>query len=242
MIDILRYSKSFAIVWIIFNLGAVIGSAIELGLTYDSESQSLSDAPYIVFMVLSFLGACCAALLKKPSSVIRSDGTRVYVPAQTTWKAEFIGLYRLLKTDPWILLMFPLFFGSNFFNSWQQNCFNASVFTLRTRALNSLIYWFAQMVAAYLFSFVLDSKQISRRSRMMMGWAVVFCFMWAVWGGSYAEQLTFSRGSPPVPLVDLSHSRRYAGPGLLFAFSGFFDALWQGVLQVTMRFFVDGVC
>lgn len=227
------YRKSFAIVWVIFNLGAVIGSAIELGLTYDNPDSSLGDGAYIVFLILTFLGACCAAVLKAPSSIVRSDGTRVYVPPQTTWKTEFIGLYRLLTTDYWVILLFPLFYASNLFYTWQQQDFNRVVFTLRARSLNSMIYWFAQMVAAYLFSFVLDNKRMSRPKRMWVGWGIVFAFLWAVWIGSYVKQTQYTRGdlddtmTLPNP-IDLTESRRYAGPALLYAFSGFFDALWQG--------------
>ncbi|UZJ53126.1 hypothetical protein CBS101457_002446 [Exobasidium rhododendri] len=228
--------KAFALVWVIFNLGAVIGSAIELGLTYNSNNPSLGDAPYAVFLVLTFLGACCSALLKTPSQVIRTDGSRVYVPSQTSWKSEFVGLYRLLRTDYWVFLLFPLFYGSNLFYTWQQQAYNAPVFTLRARALNSMLYWGSQMVAAYLISFVLDSKRLTRRARLWAGWIVVFVVLWAVWGGSYAKQLQYTRGdvvqSGPskgsLPdLIDLTMSRAYAGPALLYAFSGFFDALWQ---------------
>jgi hypothetical protein len=211
-------------------MGAVIGSAIELGLTYNSNDTSLGDAPYAVFMVLSFLGACCAIFLKNPSTVIRKDGTRVYIPAQTSWQAEFVGLYRLLRTDYWVVLLFPLFYGSNLFYTWQQQDYNAPVFTLRARALNSMLYWGSQMVAAYLFSFVLDSKRLSRRARIWAGWAVVFVFLWAVWGGSYAKQTQYTRAdnaAKTIQLIDLTMSRAYAGPALLYAFSGFFDALWQ---------------
>jgi hypothetical protein len=207
----------------------VIGSAIELGLTYHSSSPSLGDAPYAVSLVLTFLGACCSALLKTPSTVIRSDGSRVYVPAQTSWRSELIGLYRLLRSDYWILLLFPLFYASNLFYTWQQQAYNAPVF-------NSMLYWFSQMVAAYLISFVLDSKKLTRKARLWAGWVLVFVALWAVWGGSYAKQTQYSRadivqsgplkGSLP-DLIDITISRRYAGPALLYAFSGFFDALWQ---------------
>lgn len=132
------------------------------------------------------------------------------------------------------MLLFPLFYGSNLFYTWQQQDFNRPVFTLRARALNSMLYWLAQMVAAYLISFVLDSKHLSRPRRMWAGWAIVFTVMWVVWGGSYAKQLQYTRadldvttGSLPSP-IDLTESRRFAGPALLYAFSGFFDALWQG--------------
>ncbi|PWN37733.1 MFS general substrate transporter [Meira miltonrushii] len=236
-------SKAFALVWVIFNLGAVIGSAIELGLTYNSTASTLSDGVYVAFLILTLLGACCASLLKAPSSMIRSDGTRVYVPPHTTWKKEFVGLYRLVRTDYWVIFLFPLFFSSNFFYTWQQQDYNAPLFTLRARSLNSMLYWMAQMVAAYLFSFVLDSKTLSRPKRIWIGWGVVFTVMWAVWGGSYAKQIQYTRadvvaslGSVPDP-IDILPSRRYAGPALLYAFSGFFDAVWQSFAYALMGAF-----
>lgn len=230
------YRKAFALVWVIFNLGAVIGSAIELGLSYNSDNPTLGDGPYIVFLVLTFLGACSTLLLKAPSSIIRSDGTRVYVPAQTSWQAEFIGLYRLLRSDYWVPLLFPLFFASNLFYTWQFQDYNPPLFTLRARSLNSMLYWFSQMVAAYLMSFVLDSKRMSRRSRLWAGWIVVFVILWAIWGGSYAKQTQYTRADliqngprkESLPdVIDITMSRRYAGPALLYALSGFFDSLWQ---------------
>jgi len=118
-------SAAFALVWIIFNLGALIGSAIEIGLTYNSESESLSDAVYAVFLVLTFLGACLSLMLKAPSTVVRSNGSNVIVPVHSSWQREFKGLYQLLIADPWILLLFPLFLSSNFAYTWQQQMYSA---------------------------------------------------------------------------------------------------------------------
>lgn len=61
----------------IFNLGAVIGAAIEFGLTYDSSSNTVSNTVYAVFIAISGLASFLPALLVDPRTMVRSDGTRV---------------------------------------------------------------------------------------------------------------------------------------------------------------------
>lgn len=50
-----------------------------------------------------------------PKTMYRSDGTKVTTPRHPSWKKEIYGLYLALVTDPAILLLFPLFFASNYF-------------------------------------------------------------------------------------------------------------------------------
>jgi len=65
---------------IIFNLGGVLGSAIELGLVYNSETNTVSNAVYIVFMVIAASVAFLPFSLVSPYKMVRSDGTRVIPP------------------------------------------------------------------------------------------------------------------------------------------------------------------
>ena len=58
-----------------------------------------------------------------PSKMVRTDGTKVVQPTHPSWKTEFISLFVALKEDPWILLLFPMFFASNYFYTWRQ-CFS----------------------------------------------------------------------------------------------------------------------
>lgn len=51
--------------------------------------------------------------------MIRADGTRVTTPQHPSWKTEFIGLWVAIRTDPWIVLLFPMFFASNWFYTWR---------------------------------------------------------------------------------------------------------------------------
>ncbi|CAO1620667.1 unnamed protein product [Parajaminaea phylloscopi] len=220
--------RFIAIFWTIFNLGAVIGSAVAMGLSWHSAdgASSLGNGTYAAFIAITFLGGLIAALLKDPATLVRSDGTTVVVPKSTTWRFELLGLGRLLRTDPWVLLLFPMFFASNFFYTWQNQVYNAKLFTLRTRALNSLLYWLAQIFGALLVSIVLDNPRVRRRTRAWAGWGITFVIVWAVWAGCYVEQKKFSRESLP-ERIDLTDSSQFVGPCLLYLFSGGLDAVWQ---------------
>ena len=60
-------------------------------------------------------------LMVKPENMIRTDGTKVTLPRHPTWKAEIKGLFYVLRDDPMIMLLFPMFFASNWFTTWRQS-------------------------------------------------------------------------------------------------------------------------
>lgn len=220
--------RFIAIFWTVFNTGAVIGSAVAMGLSWHAAdgSNSLGNGTYAAFIVITFLGGLVSALLKDPATLIRSDGSTVVVPKSTTWRFEIIGLFRLLRTDPWILLLFPMFFASNFFYTWQNQVYNAKLFTLPTRALNSLLYWLAQIFGALLLALVVDNVKLRRRTRAWIGWIVTLAIVFAVWAGNYVEQKKFTRDNLP-ERISFRQSAQFVGPCLLYLFNGFLDSIWQ---------------
>lgn len=95
----------------IFNLGAVLGSAIELGLTYNSgKENTVSNTVYSVFMILSFLGALIPILLVNPTDMIRSDGSQVLVTCNPSWKSELRGMWKILRVNYWIVVSLRVIF------------------------------------------------------------------------------------------------------------------------------------
>jgi hypothetical protein len=62
--------------------------------------------------------------------MIRTDGTKVTPARHPSWKAEFISLFVALKMDPWIVLLFPMFFASNYFYTWRESKYHREI-TLR---------------------------------------------------------------------------------------------------------------
>jgi hypothetical protein len=62
--------------------------------------------------------------MANPGKINRTDGTRVSQVRTPSWKTELFSLYVALKTDPWIILLFPMFFASNYFNTWRSYCYS----------------------------------------------------------------------------------------------------------------------
>ena len=83
----------------------------------------LTLLPQIGFLVLTLIGVTIPMLMADPNKMIRTDGTKVTAPRQPSWRTEFYGLYVALKTDPMIILLFPMFFASNWFYTWREHLF-----------------------------------------------------------------------------------------------------------------------
>lgn len=188
----------------------------------------MSDGTYVGFLVLTFLGAVLAWGLVDAKKIVRPDGTRVIVMKNPTWKTELIGLYETLRDDPYILLLFPMFFASNWFYTYQFNEVNGAYFNTRTKALNNVLYWTAQIFGACIFGFALDLP-FRRTLRAKAGWGALFVLTMVIWGGGYAFQKTYTRESTSATDYagkDWTDSG-YIGPMFLYIFYGFYDAAWQ---------------
>jgi MFS family permease len=213
-----------AIFWSIFNLGGVVGSAVALGTNFNNSAGTVANGTYIGFIVLTAIGITIPMFLTDPKHVIRSDGTKVTVPLHPTWKTQLYGLYLTLRTDPMILLLFPMFFCSNWFYTWQFNDFNGALFTLRGRSLNSMLYWTSQIFGAIGMSFILDSK-FSRRTRAFGGIAALMLMIFVTHIWAYFYQIQYTRATTP-NTIDI-HDKRYVGRVFLYIFLGFLDSMWQ---------------
>ena len=71
-------------------------------------------------MILTGMGALIPLFMADPEKMIRTDGTKVTTPHQPSWKTEIHGLYIALRTDPLIVLLFPMFLASNWFYTWRK--------------------------------------------------------------------------------------------------------------------------
>jgi hypothetical protein len=145
-----------------------------------------------------------------------------------SWKSELLGLWETFQTDPYIVALFPMFLASNWFYVYHFTEINAAYFNVRTRALNSVVYYTMQIIGAYIFGFALDYQGLSRRLRAKISFAVLFVLIMAIWGGGYAFQKTYDRAWSA---IDDNHkdwtSPGYGGPFVLYIFYGFTDAAWQ---------------
>lgn len=219
--------RSFAWFWTIFNLGGVVGSLIPLGQTVNHPDElSVGNGTYIAFIVLMFGGAVLALFLSDADKVIRSDGSRVVLMKNPSWSSEIIGLGKTIVSDPYILLLFPMFWSSNWFTTYQTNSVNGGYFNIRTRSLNSLLYWFSQMIGAIVFGNALDIERFKRTTRAKASLIVLFVLTFAIWGGGYKWQTSFTRDNKTKIKGDWK-DEGYLGPMFLYMFYGFYDAAWQ---------------
>lgn len=232
----------------IFNLGSVIGSLVSslkairdvlgvqlltliqipLAQNIHSTSGSVNDGTYIAFMVLTFLGAVLALFLVDARHVQRADGSHVVLMQHPTWRSELLGLWEVFRSDTYIILLFPMFFASNWFYTYQFNDMNLPRFNIRTRSLNNVLYWSSQIFGASIFGFALDAKSVRRTVKAKAAWVVLFVITMAIWGGGYAWQKQYTRAEVTAKgyVKDDWTTSGYVGPMFLFMFYGFFDAAW----------------
>jgi len=226
--------RYFAWFWAIFNLGGVIGSLIPLGQNFHvkDSSKTVGDGTYIAFIVLMAFGCFLAFFLVDAKAVIRKDGSRVVLMKNPTFKSEMIGLWETLQYSPWVLLLFPMFWASNWFYTYQPNAVNGARHSTRTKALNSCLYWLAQIIGALFLGYLLDIEKVSRSMRAKIVWAFLVIMTMVIWGGGYALAKTYDRDTvdvkknPSWKPIDWQDSN-YIGGMFLYIFYGFYDSLWQ---------------
>jgi hypothetical protein len=165
---------------------------VSLGQEFSNRGNSVGNGTYIAFLVLTLIGVLIPFTMANPNAMYRSDGSKVTTPRQPSWKREIRSLWTALVTDPYILLLFPFFFSSNFFYSYQFNGYNLAVFNIQARALNNFLYWNSQIVGSIVTGLLLDSPKLSRRTRAFVGWALLFFLVFAVHIWAYIYQRSAS--------------------------------------------------
>ncbi|KII94456.1 hypothetical protein PLICRDRAFT_101144 [Plicaturopsis crispa FD-325 SS-3] len=234
------------IFWSIFNLGGVVGAAVATGQNWSSKQISLvGNGTYIGFLILTGIGVLIPLCMADPDKMIRTDGTKVTAFRHPSWRTEIYGLWVALRTDPLIVLLFPMFFASNWFYTWQFNDYNAALFNIRARSLNNLVYWMSQVVGSLSIGLLLDQRRLSRRVRAFSGCAILFCMVFIVhiWAYFYQRQVNhletsdleltgcdreYTRASEPPDSHKMDvYDHGYAAKIWLYIFCGLLDAMWQ---------------
>ncbi|OVA19963.1 Ion channel regulatory protein [Macleaya cordata] len=230
-----RKGTYISIFWSIFNMGGVIGGLIPFVLNYNrAEAASVNDGTYIAFMIFMSAGTLLSLGILPPSRVVRDDGSRCTNIKYSNVSTEAVEILKLFLN--WkMLLIVPAAWASNFFYSYQFNNVNGLMFNLRTRGLNNVFYWGAQMLGSIGIGYIFDFSFESRRKRGFVGIGVVALLSTAIWGGGLANQLNYSFDNLPEKLDFKSSGDDYAGPFVLYFSYGLLDAMFQ-----TMVYWVIG--
>lgn len=197
-------------------------------------NEDVNDGTYIGFMTMMFAGVLLACCLCNAKDVVRDDGSRVIVKKNPSWKSEFRGLWRTLCYEPYVIALFPMFFASNWFYTYQQNGVNGAFFTTRAKAMNSMLYWLAQIIAAFFCGIALDSHRLARSTKARLSLIFLMAITLAVWLGGLKFALKHTRASLAkengFDAVDYSEPDRYLHPVFLYTAYGAYDAVWQATV------------
>ncbi|XWS76774.1 hypothetical protein CRYUN_Cryun01aG0206600 [Craigia yunnanensis] len=234
-----RKGTYISLFWTIFNLGGVIGGLIPFILNYHREnSETVNDKTYITFMCFMSAGALISFAILSPDRVIRDDGTRctnIKYSNVTTEAIEILKLFGNWK----LLLIIPAAWASNFFYSYQFNNVNGLMFNLRTRGLNNVDYWGAQMIGSVGIGYILDFSFKSRRTRGLVGVGIVAVLGTAIWAGGLANQLNYSFHRLPKRLDFKKSGNDFAGPFVLYFCYGLLDAMFQSLVYWVIGALAD---
>ncbi|KAL2550880.1 UNC93-like protein 2 [Forsythia ovata] len=225
--------------WSIFNMGGVIGGLIPFTLNFHrADAVSVNDGTYIGFMVFMSIGTVLSLGILHPSRVVRDDGSRCTNIKYSSVSIEVVEILKLFLN--WkMLLMVPASWASNFFYSYQFNNVNGVLFNLRTRGLNNVFYWGAQMIGSIFIGYIMDFSFKSRRTRGLVGIGVVAVLGTAIWGGGLAKQFDYSRHDKPTYKLDFKDHTDFAGPFVLYFSYGLLDAMFQSMVYWVIGALAD---
>ncbi|CAG9942430.1 unnamed protein product [Clonostachys rosea f. rosea IK726] len=186
------------------NLGASIGGIISLALNVTRNYRgSISNATYIVMIVIMCIGLPFSLFLPAADRVQRSDGRRVILKKSKSILSEFKILWALLK-QPKVLAMMPMMLYAQWFLAYQWK-FNYSYFTVRSRALNSMLFYISGFLASWLLGQFLDWQRFSRKTRARVGFLVLFFSVGASWIIGQAVQVHYAKTTPTLDWAETEY-------------------------------------
>lgn len=145
-------------------------------------------------MVIECLGFPLSFMLLDPRHVVRSDGSTIRTEPPQPIKKEVALMWSAARA-PFLVAMLPFSFYSFFYIS-VYNKYLTQYFTVRARALSSLISPAFCIVGCFGLGFILDAQRWSQRTRAYAGAAVVFVSAAGLSVWPIIVQVQFNRHDP----------------------------------------------
>ncbi|ROV96980.1 hypothetical protein VSDG_04141 [Cytospora chrysosperma] len=182
--------------WIVSrNLGQLVGGGINLAKNHlKGVEGGVTPDTYIAFVIIECLALPFAFLITPLERVVRSDGTRI-VMSESLSTIQELKKIRFTMTSKLILLSGLWAFWS-FFYSGTWSTYLADYFSVRARALSSLISPFFCIVGCFGLGFILDIKGLSQRRRAQLGLYTVVLLNLGVYIWSIVMQVKFNAKDP----------------------------------------------
>ncbi|KAI1470551.1 MFS general substrate transporter [Daldinia caldariorum] len=206
------------------NSGSILGGIINLAFNYQGKSTGKLDwRTYIVFVALQCLGPLCSLLLTPPEKVIRRNGSRIQLAERIPDLEELKALMRVLLRKDFLLVM-PYFL----YITWTIpyiTTYLSLYFSVRSRALASLVSAVAQVVTTLLFGAFLDWTRLSLNKRARYGYVAMMALIGGCWVWGAIVQNEYTRHKPALDWVDSGFGKGWA----LYIF-------WQINFSLTYNF------
>ncbi|EFQ33875.1 hypothetical protein CGRA01v4_10773 [Colletotrichum graminicola] len=184
-------------IWLWFRTGGpLVGGAIVLALNNNAAAKAkgkVGSQTYLVFIALQCLSIPLALALSPPEKVQRSDGSKVIIKAEKSFKAEFQELLRVSKRKD-VLLLLPIFWAA-YFNQYSGN-FQSYYFGVRARALIGFVSNFGTLLSSQIISMLLDHKKLSVKKRINYGFYYVIVWHIIAWIYGWVIQEKYTRNPP----------------------------------------------
>ena len=156
-------------------VGQMVGGSVTLGVNAGNREQGhISVETYLVFISIQALGPFVAALLSPPDKVQRSDRSPVAISLPKGLKSELRIMWKLLCRKE-ILLLLPMIFQSVFSEAFFST-YNATYFTVRARALASLVASSCVIVSNFGLGFFLDWRKPTLNARAVGAFVFIYAF------------------------------------------------------------------
>ncbi|ORY69003.1 uncharacterized protein BCR38DRAFT_363860 [Pseudomassariella vexata] len=209
-------------------VGSVVGGIIPLIINRNATTTAgVPAAVYIVFIVMMCIGAVMAFLLMPPSKIIRADGTKVGRVVARSFIEELKANLEIFR-DWKLLIMIPAFLPAECFLVYGGSV-NAHHNNLRARSLFSFMSVVLQIPCGYGLQRILDHKAWKRRTRALLGLAIVGTPLMAAWVWEMVRVRDYDRLNPPNTPLDWSDPD--FGPiFVLFMLNWISGSLWQYII------------
>ncbi|KAL4890096.1 major facilitator superfamily domain-containing protein [Aspergillus ambiguus] len=182
--------------WIVArNLGQLVGGAINLAKNYEKGvSGGITPDTYIAFVIIECIALPFAFLITPFERVVRSDGTKIVTSETLSTKMETKRIAKTITSK--LIVLSALWAFWSFFYSGTWSTYLGLYFSVRARALSSLISPFFCIVGCFGLGFILDTKYLSQRRRAQVGLYTVVILNVGVYIWSIIMQVKFNRHDP----------------------------------------------
>ncbi|TDZ58524.1 UNC93-like protein 2 [Colletotrichum trifolii] len=196
--------------WLAYrNGGSIVGGAINLAFNSTGKTTGKLDyRTYIVFVALQCLGPFVAMLLSPPEKVQRQDGKQVATVERIPTVAELKEVAKILVRKDF-LLVFPFFFYATFLLSYAGS-FLSLYFSVRSRALASLVSALAQITANFFFGHFLDWTGFTINQRARFAYIGMMALFGGTWVWATVIQHEYGHHAPALDWEDTGFGRGWA--------------------------------